>query len=614
MFLKNKAFFDSPMSTVSPSTPEEKEKPISEPEGVERSLLEADCRVQDAELERKIQRLKELCDEAGRKDLLHQLSNLEQHLSSSRFTVAVVGEFNRGKSTLVNRLIGLDIIPTSDIPTTSVPIRVVGSKQEGLLAKPGGNRKLPLAEKSWDMLLPQDASQPGEVILYRNCPLLMEYDLEIIDTPGVNSQIKGDLTMAEWALGNCDCAILPIAAVTPLSQSEKMFLEERLLMKKIPRIMVILTKLDLVEEKYRMSVIQSVQNKLHSINPDIPLYLSSKGMAPDWENRSGTEAIQQQLCIWLEESSHVLLKKQRALRELKGIAEDLAAVYTCQLEILSKKEEERKIAAEQKKQSLRRSSEIAWDSLQIDLLNRCNENFEWIRNMTEERQQDVVEKLLLELSHVSSPKDWWENDYPYRMKMEMIALGNALEGNLQNFYTRDINWLNHVLKEKYGAMVPPKSKHIADRNIFRNSQVQENLELEDMKRSRMISRVGTGVITVGGYLIGGVLGLSPLGIAVGIGGGIISEIFMNQRVDAQKQKLSKLIQENIPAAFSASIQTVEQNIREVYLAAIEDMKGACEEWAKIQCDAIDTAQNQGSGLQQEEALGRKLEEVKKIGN
>lgn len=614
MFLKNKAFFDSPMSTVSPSTPEEKEKPISEPEGVERSLLEADRRVQDAELERKIQRLKELCDEAGRKDLLHQLSNLEQHLSSSRFTVAVVGEFNRGKSTLVNRLIGLDIIPTSDIPTTSVPIRVVGSKQEGLLAKPGGNRKLPLAEKSWDILLPQDASQPGEVILYRNCPLLMEYDLEIIDTPGVNSQIKGDLTMAEWALGNCDCAILPIAAVTPLSQSEKMFLEERLLMKKIPRIMVILTKLDLVEEKYRMSVIQSVQNKLHSINPDIPLYLSSKGMAPDWEDRSGTEAIQQQLCIWLEESSHVLLKKQRALRELKGIAEDLAAVYTCQLEILSKKEEERKIAAEQKKQSLRRSSEIAWDSLQIDLLNRCNENFEWIRNMTEERQQDVVEKLLLELSHVSSPKDWWENDYPYRMKMEMIALGNALEGNLQNFYTRDINWLNHVLKEKYGAMVPPKSKHIADRNIFRNSQVQENLELEDMKRSRMISRVGTGVITVGGYLIGGVLGLSPLGIAVGIGGGIISEIFMNQRVDAQKQKLSKLIQENIPAAFSASIQTVEQNIREVYLAAIEDMKGACEEWAKIQCDAIDTAQNQGSGLQQEEALGRKLEEVKKIGN
>ena len=378
--------------------------------------------------------------------------------------------------------------------------------------------------------------------------------------------------------------------------------------------MVILTKLDLVEEKYRMSVIQSVQSKLHSINPDIPLYLSSKGMAPDWEERSGTQAIQQQLCIWLEESSHVLLKKQRALRELKGIAEDLAAVYTCQLEILSEKKEKRKIAAEQKKQSLRRSSEIAWDSLQIDLLNRCNENFEWIRNMTEERQQDVVEKLLLELSPVNSPKDWWENDYPYRMKMEMIALGNALEGNLQNFYTRDINWLNHVLQEKYGAVVPPKSRHIADKNIFRNSLVQDSLELEDMKRSRMISRVGTGVITVGGYLLGGVLGLSPLGIAVGIGGGIVSEIFMNQRVDAQKQKLSKLIQEKIPAVFSDSIRTVEQNIREVYLAAIQDMRKACEEWAKIQCDAIDTAQNQESGLQQEEALSRKLEEMKKIGS
>lgn len=101
------------------------------------------------------------------------------------------------------------------------------------------------------------------------------------------------------------------------------------------------------------------------------------------------------------------------------------------------------------------------------MLNRCNQNFEWIRSMTEERQQDVIEKLTLELSHVTNPKDWWEKDYPYRIKMEMISLGNVLENNLQGFYTRDINWLNHLLQEKYSSAVPPQNQRIAEKNIFR---------------------------------------------------------------------------------------------------------------------------------------------------
>ena len=60
--------------------------------------------------------------------------------------------------------------------------------------------------------------------------------------------------------------------------------------------------------------------------------------------------------------------------------------------------------AEQSKQKLLRSAQIQWDALEIDMLNRCNQNFEWIRSMTEERQQDVIEKLTLELSHVTKSK------------------------------------------------------------------------------------------------------------------------------------------------------------------------------------------------------------------
>lgn len=618
MFLKNKSFFTQPLPPggerqVNSNTREAAETPVSEP----MAWGNADLGFHDEAFLAQVQKLEQRCREAGRRDLLEQVAGVKEYLVSERFTVAVVGEFNRGKSTLVNRLIGKDIIPTSDIPTTTLPIYVAGGEQESLVLKTGSTQKrYPLTEKSWEAIEEEQGRSRGhkaEIHLKQNCGFLLEHGLELIDTPGVNSQIRGDLSMAEQALGVCDCAILAMTAIAPFSESEKRFLEERILMKKIPRIMVVLTKLDLVEEKQRLSVVESVQSKLEAMQAQIPLYLSAKNMAEGWEERSGTEAIQKQILAWLRESSHVRLKKERALSEMKAIASDLKEVYRCQLEILAQKEEKRMEAAEQSKQKLLRSAQIQWDSLEVDMLNRCSQNFTWIRNMTEERQQDVVEKLLLELSHVTNPKDWWEKDYPYRIKMEMISLGNVLENNLQSFYTRDVNWLNHFLQEKYGAAVPPQNQRIADRNIFRAPLEQEPVALEDMKRSRLISRVGTGVATVGGYLVGGLIGLSPIGMAVGIGGGVLSEVFMNKRVEAQKRELSRIIREELPRVFSNGIETVEKNIREIYAATIRAMKQTCADWVKVKCDAISRAQTQPEDPKREEAIRKILAELSEFG-
>lgn len=618
MFLKNKNFFNDPAPLK-----ERAEKKTDMQENREPAVKEAEHRENinlsfyDEAFMSRLQKLEGYCREAGRKDLLEQLASIRAYLASEKFSVAVVGEFNRGKSTLVNRLIEQDIIPTSDIPTTTLPIYVSGGEQESLVLKTAnGQKRYPIEEKSWEAIEEERkkfAGAKGEILLKRNCSLLMENDLEIIDTPGVNSQIRGDLSMAEQALSVCDCAILPMAAIAAFSESEKLFLEERILMKKVPRIMVVLTKLDLVEETQRLSVVESVQRRLAAMNAEIPLYLSEKNMVEDWEERSGTEAIQKQILVWLHESSHVQLKKEKAVQEMKAVSSDLAAVYKCQLDIIAEQEEKRMEAAEQSKQKLLRSARIQWDSLEIDMLNRCNQNFTWIRSMTEERQQDVIEKLTLELTHVTNPKDWWEKDYPYRVKMEMISLGNILENNLQNFYTRDVNWLNHFLQEKYGAVVPPQNQRIADKNVFRASLEQEPIELEDMKRSRLISRVGTGVATIGGYLVGGLIGLSPIGMAVGIGGGILSEVFMNKRVETQKRELTGIIHEELPKVFSNSIETVERNIRDVYISTIRTMKQTCSDWVKVKCNAIDAAQKQAGDPKNEEIIRRKLEELRGFG-
>jgi len=49
------------------------------------------------------------------------LTSLRDRLAEGRFQLAVLGQFKRGKSTLLNALLGEDILPSSVIPLTAIP-------------------------------------------------------------------------------------------------------------------------------------------------------------------------------------------------------------------------------------------------------------------------------------------------------------------------------------------------------------------------------------------------------------------------------------------------------------------------------------------------------------
>ena len=50
-----------------------------------------------------------------------RLDELEKRLSQGRFHLAVLGQVKRGKSTLLNALLGEDVLPSSVVPLTAIP-------------------------------------------------------------------------------------------------------------------------------------------------------------------------------------------------------------------------------------------------------------------------------------------------------------------------------------------------------------------------------------------------------------------------------------------------------------------------------------------------------------
>jgi len=58
--------------------------------------------------------------EEGRQDFANALSAVLGKLSENRLNLAVLGEFKRGKSTLINALLGRPLLPMAVVPLTSV--------------------------------------------------------------------------------------------------------------------------------------------------------------------------------------------------------------------------------------------------------------------------------------------------------------------------------------------------------------------------------------------------------------------------------------------------------------------------------------------------------------
>ena len=63
--------------------------------------------------------LGDVCDELGLKEYADSLKTSREHMKNRVFSVGVMGEFRRGKSTVINALLGRDIVPSDIVPTSA---------------------------------------------------------------------------------------------------------------------------------------------------------------------------------------------------------------------------------------------------------------------------------------------------------------------------------------------------------------------------------------------------------------------------------------------------------------------------------------------------------------
>jgi small GTP-binding protein len=175
--------------------------------------------------------------------------------------VAIVGEFNAGKSTFINAVMGADVAPTGVLPTTATlhHLRYAPDPFARIQFYEGDvkERIVPSSELREAL----KASDTGNV---RRVEILMPIAsltrVEILDTPGFNAPDQRHTDAARSAFEEADAAIWLLDAGQPLKQSERRILEEAKTAK-LP-VQILVNKADRLKPEELASVMTSVAGSL----------------------------------------------------------------------------------------------------------------------------------------------------------------------------------------------------------------------------------------------------------------------------------------------------------------------------------------------------------------
>ena len=184
--------------------------------------------------------------ETGLPSIAEEAVALKARVAEKRFYVACVGQFKRGKSTLLNALLGEAVLPVGVTPVTAAVT----------ILRYGNERKIQIRRKdyTWEKINPSDLEmyvteeknpenrkQVEVVEIFFPSPLL-ESGMCLVDTPGIGSVFSGNTQTTREFIPHIDAALVVIGADPPISGEELELVEN--ISESVPALIFALNKAD----------------------------------------------------------------------------------------------------------------------------------------------------------------------------------------------------------------------------------------------------------------------------------------------------------------------------------------------------------------------------------
>ena len=220
---------------------------------------------------------------------------LREKIGTDLFNLVVVGQFKRGKTSVINALLGAEILPVAVVPLTS--IATIMTFGEALRLKVYFNdgrvseiRPENLAEYVTEKGNPKNIKDVSEVIITYPSHYLKN-GVRLIDTPGVGSIYQHNTDVAYRYLPKSDAALFLLSVDQPMGRAELDFLKD--VKEYSNKIFFLLNKADYLNEKDLTESIDFTTNGLKDImGSDVRIFPVSARLAMEGQTSNSPEMLQ----------------------------------------------------------------------------------------------------------------------------------------------------------------------------------------------------------------------------------------------------------------------------------------------------------------------------------
>lgn len=231
------------------------------------------------------------------------------------FLLVVAGEFNSGKSSFINALIGETVLREGVTPTTDrINILKYGAEPSERLRE--------------------------EFVLEILYPAEMLREINIVDTPGTNAVIRRHEELTRDFIPRSDLVLFVTSADRPFTESERSFLEQ--IKEWGKKIVLVVNKVDILQPHEAETVVQFVRENAQTLlgrQPEVfPLSArqaqrskratdNGNGADNEWQ-ASRFEAVERYITDTLDEDERIRLKLMNPL----GVAQSITTKYRTAVE------------------------------------------------------------------------------------------------------------------------------------------------------------------------------------------------------------------------------------------------------------------------------------------
>ncbi|MDR3665585.1 MAG: dynamin family protein [Ignavibacteriaceae bacterium] len=540
-------------------------------------------------------------------------SNLLTRIKDSSFRITVVGEFNRGKSTLVNALLEEDLIPTAARETTAT-INVIGFENKTritIVDKDAGRKEITSTKEAFKEYTSLKEFDPSTVHhIEIECPaIFLKNNVFLVDTPGVNDISKQRLEITYGYMPLSDATIILLDATKPFTNSEKTFIQDHILKNNIPTLFFILNKIDLIDESQIDFIINDVAEKLKetlNITEVAILPISSDLAQKGIFNNDGNSLERSRFLPFKEKLLNFITDSSRSVSLIKGTQLQINSLLNIfleeidlenaqlqmnsadlekQLQTLSLSKEEFKIDFNEIIKYIGTDAEALNARIETTLLNRYKELYDSLFIEIDTKKVDLTEyaEKILPFKFNQSMKQWIDNNSNSIDEFIQFTISNSITA-FQNSFSK----------------VPMLSKV----NTLAGFSSPSKITSFKVGGKEKLEKANT-IATLGGGILAGILAIASGGLSVAVimpsligssflSGKYLTPHFTKKILEEQKNELKQLLRIRMKAEFETAINTLHEYCSEYYGNLIKDLEKEFDQVFKDLSTNIQNRINEGA--------------------